>query len=503
MSPVLQISLGLLSLTISLIFAAYAFGLFPNEEKAALQARARIAESLAVQFASLAGRNDADAIMDTIDTVLNRDGDVLSIGIRGPDGKLIVGSKDHQSRWKEPADGKSTPTHVQVPLFNGDVPTGRIELLFRPLPSGQFILGVPQTLIGFVGFMAIIGFAGTFCILKYALWELDPGRVIPERVKAAFDALAEGILILDEKQRVVLANQAFVNKIHGGGKSLLGADVNGLPWALVEMAQTDGEAPWQTALRMATPVLDVPMAIHRHSGEVRRLSANATCIIDGSGHVRGVIATFDDVTLLHQTNELLNESMQRLHGSQARIFEQNRQLQFLASCDSMTGCLNRRTFFEQAEQTLRTAQRQRQSMAFLMLDADHFKTINDRFGHVTGDKVLIGLAGEIKAACREQHLVGRYGGEEFCIAVTGLPDHGVERLAERIRLAVASHTDWLPNGESVTVSIGIASINDGSADIADLVKRADEALYRAKVSGRNRYVCWETMDAPAKPKQIA
>jgi diguanylate cyclase (GGDEF)-like protein/PAS domain S-box-containing protein len=498
MTPVLQISIGILSLTVSLIFAAYALGLFPNEAKAALEARARISETLAIQLANLAGRNDTDAIRDTIDAVLDRDADVLSIGIRGPDGKLIIASKDHESRWTTPADGKSTPTQVQVPLLNGDIPSGRIEISFRPISASQTLFGLPSALLGFIVFMAAAGFVGTFFILKRALWELDPSRVIPERVKAAFDTLAEGVLIMDEKELVLLSNAAFTRNIHKTSQTLLGVNVGTLPWAPADAAISNSEFPWKTAMRIEKSVLGIPMAIHHHSGELRRLMVNATRIVDGRGAVRGVIATFDDVTMLHQTNELLNVSIERLHSSQAKLFQQNEKLQFLASCDPMTGCLNRRTFFEKAELALKTARDQRQPMSVFMVDADHFKSINDRFGHDIGDKVLIGLSGVLKSTCSERELVCRYGGEEFCIAVSGLPPQDVERLAERIRVEVSTHTEWKPNGEPVTISIGIASKGDDASEISVLMKRADQALYHAKTSGRNRFVSWEKMPPPAE-----
>jgi diguanylate cyclase (GGDEF)-like protein len=505
-TPTLQISIGLLSLTISLIFIAYSFGFFPNEERAALEARANISEALALQLANLAGRNEADVIKDTIDAVVGRNGDVLSIAVRGVDGKLLVSTADHDRRWTERADGKSTATQVQVPLLNGDVPAGKIEILFRPIATGTSLFGLPPTLIDFVGFISIAGFVGYFLILKRALWELDPSRAIPERVKAAFDTLAEGVLIMDESEHVLLANEAFVNNIFKSPRSLIGVHAGNLPWAAAGVAAVAGEFPWQTAMRIAQPVLGIPMAIGSSPGDARRLLVNATRIVDGRGIARGVIATFDDVTLLHRANEQLNISIAQLHSSQAKISEQNRQLQFLASSDPLTGCLNRRTFFEKAEQAFQRALGERQSMSFFMVDADYFKRINDRFGHVVGDKVLVGLADVMKRTCSEGDLLGRYGGEEFCIAATGLTEPGAKRLAERIRMAVADMTSWLPNGERVTISIGIASLGSTRCAMADLVKRADEALYAAKTAGRNRFVSWEKMSAPAeapRPRYLA
>lgn len=490
-TPTLQISIGLLSLTISLIFIAYSFGLLPNEGHAALEARARISEHLAVQLANLASRNDADAIQETMESIVSRNNDILSIAIRKADGQLIAHSGDHDVYWREPADEKSTATHMLVPLRDGDALHGRIEIVFRPFDTSKDILGFPQAMMIFVGFIGFAGLAGYYFILKRSLRELDPSRAIPERVKAAFDTLAEGVLILDEQEFVLLANDAFIKNIYATSEPLLGIDVNKFPWAPAdEESELTSEPPWRTAVRDEKPVLSIPMSISDRFGNRHQLLVNATRIVDGRGIVRGVIATFNDVTVLHQTNEQLNSSIDQLHASQFTISEQNKQLLLLASSDPLTGCLNRRTFFAEAEHKFRDARSQGRPMSFLMLDADHFKSVNDRFGHVVGDQVLIGLVDIMKRICGERGLVGRYGGEEFCIAVAGLDEPDVERLAEQIRRAVASVTTLLPSGEPVTVSIGIASVTKAPCEIADLVKRADEALYAAKTTGRNRFVSW-------------
>jgi diguanylate cyclase (GGDEF)-like protein len=497
-TPTLQITIGLLSLTISLIFIAYSFGLVPNENNAALDARARISENLAVQLANLAGRNDVAAVKETIETVVSRNNDIVSMAIRNAEGKVLVDTGSHDVHWLEPLDGKSTATHVLVPLRDADAAQGRIEIVFRPLEISRDIFGFPRAMMTFVGFIGIAGLAGYYFILKRSLRELDPSRAIPERVKAAFDTLAEGVLIMDEKEFVLLSNDAFVRGIYPTPKSLLGINASKLPWVLTDGGTLAPEPPWRTAMHDEKPVLGIPMTICDRFGDQHKLLVNATRIVDGRGVVRGVIATFDDVTVLHQTNEHLNSSINQLHESQFTISEQNKQLLLLASSDPLTRCLNRRAFFADAELKLQNARSQGRPMSFLMLDADHFKSVNDRFGHVVGDQVLIGLADIMKRTCGDGDLVGRYGGEEFCIAVTGLNEHGVERLAEQIRRAVADVRTLLPSGEPVTISIGIASLTDALCEIADLVKRADEALYAAKTTGRNRFVSWSHM--PRQPR---
>jgi diguanylate cyclase (GGDEF)-like protein/PAS domain S-box-containing protein len=491
-SPRIRISLGLTSLTLSLILIASAFGLWPDKEQAELQSRATLSGALAIQLAVLASRNDAAAIQDTIDTVVSRGPDVLSIGIRGVGGELMAASRDHAAHWQDRPGGNSTPTHVQVPLSNGDQPAGRIEIVFRSFADAGRWFGSSSTLLMFVGFIGGAGFAGYNLLLSRALRELDPGRAIPERVKAAFDTLAEGVLIIDDEGRVLLANQAFSEKILGNAAPELGSEADDLPWlSPISSPLAPNLLPWRMALEDGGPVLDTAMAIRNRDGELHRLIVNAAPIVDGEGATRGVIATFNDVTAVHRANEQLSESIHELALSRIEISKRNQELQFLASSDPLTGCLNRRTFFEQAEGLLADAVAAKRPLSFVMIDADHFKTVNDRFGHLVGDNVLVGLANLLRELCAAPHLVGRYGGEEFCLAITGLSEAAVARFVEQIRLAVSDVRTWLPSGERTTVSIGIAFLGNRPCTLADLVRRADAALYAAKSSGRNRVVNWK------------
>jgi len=488
-TPKLQLSLGLVSLTVSLVFIATSLGLLPNEDAVEIQNRGTTSTALAVQLAILASRNDLQAVNETIETVVARSPQVLSIGVRGADGKLVAGSEQHALQWREPPDGKSTPTHIQLPLYSDKAPAGRIEIAFRPLTSANAPFGVSWTLLYFVSFLAVTGFAGSYLVLTRALRELDPSRTIPKRVEAAFDSLAEGVLIIDRQEHVLLANRAFTQKILKSGELQLGFRADELQWLSLELTTIPSdELPWRAALREEQPVLGAGMSIRDAAGELHRLLVNVTCIVDGRGTARGAIVTFDDVTALQETNERLSASIQELRKAQRHISDQNSTLRYLASRDTLTGCLNRRTFFEEAEALLAGARAARRGFAFIMIDADHFKSINDRFGHAAGDRVLVGLAEHLNMCCQPPHLVGRYGGEEFCIALAGLSDVAVHHIAEQIRLSVSNVATWLPGGERVTVSIGIATLQHAPLTLSDLASRADQALYSAKRGGRNRVV---------------
>ncbi|MBS3965382.1 MAG: GGDEF domain-containing protein [Methylomonas sp.] len=159
-----------------------------------------------------------------------------------------------------------------------------------------------------------------------------------------------------------------------------------------------------------------------------------------------------------------------------------------AHTDPLTKAGNRGAFDETLQREIKRAQRKEQALSLAFIDVDHFKSINDNHGHHGGDIALASVAGWIMETVRATDMVFRYGGEEFCVLLPDTGEDGAALIAERIRLAVESHT--LAYGMSVlhlTVSLGVATL--GETDNADsLVHRADKAMYLAKKQGRNR-VC--------------
>ena len=167
------------------------------------------------------------------------------------------------------------------------------------------------------------------------------------------------------------------------------------------------------------------------------------------------------------------------------------QLQIQATHDVLTGGWNRAAIIERLESELARARRDGSALAIAMTDIDHFKKVNDSYGHQVGDAVLKEVVDRLTARLRPYDAVGRYGGEEFLIVLPGCDSQKATSLAERLREAVAS--EELVAGEEtipVTVSLGISHVADAEdVDAAELVRLADDALYRAKVGGRNRVEC--------------
>jgi two-component system, cell cycle response regulator len=166
------------------------------------------------------------------------------------------------------------------------------------------------------------------------------------------------------------------------------------------------------------------------------------------------------------------------------------QLRDQASRDSLTGVLNRRAILEFLEEELVRADRNVQSTGVLMLDLDHFKSVNDALGHPAGDLVLQQVVHRLSSMLRAHDCLGRYGGEEFMVVVPAVDQAGLCELAERIRAAVdAEPFHAAANEIQISLSIGAAISKSGDRSTTKLIATADEALYKAKNLGRNRVVC--------------
>jgi len=188
----------------------------------------------------------------------------------------------------------------------------------------------------------------------------------------------------------------------------------------------------------------------------------------------------------------VRETLQAL-GNQLAVAMANaravRQLEEMATTDGLTGCLNKRALLDQMEQKLMAAQRFGRKLSLIVTDLDHFKAVNDTYGHAAGDRVLKELGGVLRRAKRETDLVARFGGEEFCVLCEETDARGAQLLAERVREELANTEVVTELGPlKVTASLGVATFPDHASNAADLFVQGDKALYEAKNRGRDQ-VC--------------
>ena len=199
----------------------------------------------------------------------------------------------------------------------------------------------------------------------------------------------------------------------------------------------------------------------------RHYRSSLSLVKDRKGLIVGKVLTISDIT------------------SQIKLLN---KMEILATTDSLTGVLNRRSFFEQANTEIDRAKRYERPVSFILLDIDYFKRVNDSFGHAAGDAVLTELSRRITSAIRREDIFGRYGGEEFSLCLPETNQSTARIFAERLRTYIEKEP-VVYNGQniSVTASFGVAGVDKISAEtLEELLLHVDKALYDAKELGRNR-----------------
>ncbi len=217
-----------------------------------------------------------------------------------------------------------------------------------------------------------------------------------------------------------------------------------------------------------------------------------TIVVTASGEERRLEESLDagaDDFIRKPVN--MTELRARLRAA-SRLVRMQKQFRQMAETDSLTGCSNRRAFMQYLEMQVDRSSRHGVETAVIMMDLDHFKKVNDNYGHAAGDRVLIDTVKTVQSCLRPRDMLGRLGGEEFAVLLyeTDLVD--ASEIAEAIRAAMEQRTMELPGGEklNVTASFGVSNVCEilGQDNPESILQAADEALYFAKQSGRNQVI---------------
>jgi diguanylate cyclase (GGDEF)-like protein/PAS domain S-box-containing protein len=458
-----------------------------------------VAEALAVQLAEMLHRDDARAIEKAMAAIVARTEGLRSVGVRRADGTLLLDTGVHARHWRNDSDDRSRPEQVSVPLNAQGGRWGRVELGFVPDDTHPVLAFFNEPLVQMLLFMGFAGWLVFGLYMRRALQHLDPSAVVPERVQGAFDAMAEGVVVLDTRGRVMLSNKAFRQLSPQLAEVLTGSTLSTLPWLAPGLPADPAQHPWMRA--MAERSANAGLAVEAgEAGDKRQLLLSAAPISDVGGAVRGCIVTVADMSELHRANEALVDAMRELAASKQQVEQNNRELERLAARDALTGALNRRAFLKAFDAVQAEAQRTGGNITCLMVDIDHFKRINDSHGHGVGDRVIQEVARKLQDSIRGTDLLCRWGGEEFCVVVSGLPAAEAVDFAERVRMRIERECGAAVRevpGLRVTASIGVDRWAGADDALSALVERADQALYRAKRGGRNRVAGGAELVAPA------
>lgn len=215
--------------------------------------------------------------------------------------------------------------------------------------------------------------------------------------------------------------------------------------------------------------------------------------------VEGLKAGADDyVTKPFDKRELISriDVGKRFIQLHHKLREANHKLHILSITDGLTRILNRRALLERLEEELHRAGRENVFFCLIMLDIDHFKRVNDEYGHQAGDKVLVEVVNRVKSKLRPYDIIGRYGGEEFMVGILGADkEEGLKKAEDFRRSVEEKEFEYSDKKLKITISLGVTyqKIGDTRNEIPqlldDLTKKADDALYKAKETGRNKVVC--------------
>ena len=487
-----RIVLGLVSLSVSTLLIAGLLGLIPSVGPAAQKNRSAFCEATAVSFMALAPRMNESQIRRTFDAILERNTEVESIAVRRSEtGKLVFSSGPHDELWETRGDKPVTSREFIVPVMSDGKRWGQLEVRFQEINAGPLgnILRPEFSLSIFLG----LGLFAAFSFyLKRVLRHLNPSQVIPPRVREALDALAEGLLVIDTEHRIVLANSAFAKHLGRIVDEMIGKNAADLGFRIMDDSRCT-DFPWILTLKTGDAAKGVLMKVGTGTGE-KTFSINSVPIHDDQQRCRGVVTSFEDVTELDRKQKELRDALHSLRQSSEEIKQQNRELEWLATRDALTGCVNRRSFFKVFESAWQEGEHD-VPLSAVMVDIDHFKSINDNHGHAAGDEVLRKVAAIVMKTVSEGDIVCRYGGEEFSVLMPQTGADDAELRAERIRLAIKS----LQIGElRVTASLGVSSRAFRADSPQDLLDQADKCLYVAKRNGRNQVIRFDKAQ-----KQIA
>ena len=483
----LRIAVGIVCVGVTLILGAHWLGFMPDVTEAKLYARKSYCESIAINTAAHVRKQQWIDLKRTLQTHVDRNSEVLSIGVRSDYGLLRVDTGHHEELWPSNEKQNEKVYAVHVPITYNRRQWGQVEICFHRPHTSVASQVWHHSLTQLLAFFIFVGLGSYTLYIVRILGLFSKTQVVPDRVRQALDTLAEGLLVLDEQGKIVLANKSFATIVDRSADELTNMHASDLDWVDGDVQQAG--YPWASAIEMSELQAEQMLRYELPDGSQRIFSVNSAPLGKDGTH-RGALATFRDVTHVEEHRAELERMLSLLKNSRDEIKRKNKELEILATQDALTGCLNRRAFFESFESIWMESKTVGTPLACLMLDIDHFKNVNDTYGHHAGDDVLRHVSRVIRELHGNGGLICRYGGEEFCIVFpqTDLADAIV--AAEETRKAIMEIRLEDPEELRLTASIGVSELRFDAVDTQALINQADACLYVAKREGRNRVIAY-------------
>lgn len=295
-----RVALGQTGLLVGLVLTALFLGLVPDRQGAVRHGRAVLAEAVVIRASAFISKDDIKGLDSILKVFVERNDDLLSAAVRR-DRTPVVVVGDHEAQWSPMLGKFSSDSQVRVPIFSGEQTWGQLELRFK---SSNQLLGfdfAQSQIIPLILFMAVTSFIVFYLYLGKMLKHLDPSRAIPPRVRSALDTLAEGLLVVDLRGQIVLANGAFAEIVGVSFDDLLGKQANEFNWETSEGASLPMEsAPWGQCLSTGEAQRNQQIYLQDHQGTRRTFIANCSPVLSSGSKHGGVLISLDDVTQLEE-----------------------------------------------------------------------------------------------------------------------------------------------------------------------------------------------------------
>lgn len=284
-------------------------GIIPDREAAIRTGRTGLAEAIAIHSTALVMKNDLKRLGNDFSLIAERNEDLLSLGLRKNDGQFVSTTPGHEDFWQEMDGDHSKESQVRIPIWNGKNKWGELELSFKPLYAPGFLGLFHSPLLSTVLFMG----GGCFIIFYFYLGKvlslLDPSKAVPARVRTALDTMAEGLLVLDHKEQIVLANHAFEEILGKSSGELLGYKAGTLPWRDMEGNEIEkGRRPWVQALTLGKVQKNNRLRLILPDQKPLTFNVNCSPVLSSGKKYAGVLISFDDITPLEEKEVELRKS---------------------------------------------------------------------------------------------------------------------------------------------------------------------------------------------------
>ena len=295
-----HIALGQASIIGSLVLVAALIGLIPDRDGAIRQGRAALAEAMAAGSTALLTGGDLRGLEASLRLVAQRNPEIVSAALRRNDGEVVLAVGDHARHWIDGDGDRLTDAQIKVPLWAGEKRWGRLEMRYRPLAAAGWKGYLDRAWLKLAAALVVSAFVAFYFYLGRVLRQLDPSAAVPTRVRAALDTLAEGLLIIDRRQNIVLANSAFAATVGVEPEQLVGRRARDLRWLGPDGKAVERERfPWAQALREGTLQHNALLHLVGGDGAKRTFLANCAPVFGGT-KVGGVLISLDDVTQLEE-----------------------------------------------------------------------------------------------------------------------------------------------------------------------------------------------------------